>query len=294
MRSQIILTALLTLSLIQCEQTPTTLDEEPYIAGSGETPFSVAISAFEFDYPSQQFYFSVSATSPSNDLVITAELLVDDQVLTYMTLNDSGRLGDIQVNDDSFDANWTLPDSLAELFESLWVLNISASSDAETKTTTKSLQPVRPAAPTISAVTHLDTLTLATADLVLDTLRLTVSHPLGLDEIKDVSMMSLKPDGEYANNGQPIPLYDDGGSVVFFTFGGIDFTSGDSVANDGVYSLLLALSPNNLSGTYLWTFNARSWLGIAAIPLEDSLLVLPASGMGKLSSNFPEVSGVFK
>ena len=106
--------------------------------------------------------------------------------------------------------------------------------------------------------------------------------------------MSLKPDGEYANNGQPIPLYADGGSVVFFTFGVIDFTSGDSVANDGVYSLLLALSPNNLSGTYLWTFNARSWLGIAAIPLEDSLLVLPASGMGKLSSNFPEVSGVFK
>ena len=294
MRSQIILTALLIFSLIQCEQTPTTLDEKAYTGDSGETPFSASISAFEFDFLSQQFFFSVLATSPATDLTINAELLVSDQVMASMVLNDLGNAGDIQINDQSFDANWRLPDSLASLFDTLWVLNISASSNAETKTLTKSLQPLRPAAPNILHVRHLDTLTLASAALVLDTLRVTVSHAQGLDEIRNVSMMSLKPDGEYANNGQPIPLYDDGGSVVFFTFGGIDFTSGDSVANDGVYSLLLALSPTNLSGTYLWTFNARTWLGIEATPLPDSLIVLPAPNLVKLTPNAPEMLGVFE
>ncbi|NQV49784.1 MAG: hypothetical protein HQ507_04780 [Candidatus Marinimicrobia bacterium] len=294
MRSQIIFTALLIFSLIQCEQTPTTLDEIAYTGDSGETPFSASISAFEFDFLSQQFFFSVLATSPSTDLAINAELLVSGQVMASLVLNDLGNAGDIQINDHSFDANWRLPDSLATLFDTLWVLNISASSNAETKTLTRSLQPLRPAAPNILHVLHLDTLTLASAALVLDTLRVTVSHSQGLDEIRNVSMMSLKPDGEYANNGQPIPLYDDGGDVVFFTFGGIDFTSGDSIANDGVYSLLLALSPTNLSGTYLWTFNARTWLGIEATPLTDSLIVLPAPSLVKLSSNAPEMLGVFE
>jgi len=294
MRSKIILTMLLILSLIQCEQTPTTLDEEPYIAGSGGTSFSVGISAFEIDYLSQQFYFSVTATSPSDDLSISAELFASDQLMASLTLNDSGSFGDIQINDHAFDANWTLPDSLADLFESLWVLNINASSNAETKTVTKSLQPVRPAAPVVSEARHLDTLTLATTGLVLDTLRLTVSHPRGLDEIRDVSMMSLKPNGEYASNGQPIPLLDDGGSVVIFRYFNIDITSGDRVAGDGVYSLVLPLAPGDLTGTYYWTFNARSWLGIQAIPLEDSLIVLPASGLSKLSFNAPEMLGVFQ
>ena len=156
------------------------------------------------------------------------------------------------------------------------------------------MQPERPEPPVISNPMHLDTLTLLSDAMVLDTLRLTLEHPAGLDEIRDVSMMSLKPNGEYANGGQPIPLYDDGGTTVFYSFGGVDFTSGDSLANDGIYSLLLALTPTNLSGTYHWTFNSRTWLGIEAEPVLDSIVVLPASSLSKAQTSVSGWSGVFK
>ncbi|MBC8377243.1 MAG: hypothetical protein H8E26_14455 [FCB group bacterium] len=293
MRSKIIITVILIASLIQCDQSPTTLDEEPYLGDSGETTFSMEISRFEFDYLSQQFFFSVEVTSPLAIEEVVYNLGIFGS--SYLLLNDLGQGDDILIGDGRYDGGWILPDSMSTYVDSLWTLEVIVRDDASNSLAKfKTLQPERPAPPVIGAASHLDTLTLLASGLVLDTLTLEVSHPAGLDEIRDVSMMSLKPDGTYANGGQPIPLYDDGGSVIFYSFEGIDFTSGDSLANDGVYSLLLALAPNNLSGVYHWTFNSRSWLGIEAIPVLDSIVVLPAGSLSPSHSQDVELSGVFK
>ena len=274
---QIMLSIVTILLLITCDQTPTTLDEEPYSNNTQATTFSVELTTLEFDFQSQTFFFSAAIASPNEIQSVQAGMIVNeiDQIASF-ALNDAGLEGDILINDGSYDANFRLPDSLAFDDNKNWQVSVTVVSDAETKSASQSIELERPAAPIISNVSHLDTLTLLPDALVLDTLSMTVTHPKGLDEIRDVSMMSLKPDGTYANNGQPIPLYDDGGSVVFFTFGGIDFSSGDKIAGDGIYSLLLALSPGNLSGTYYWTFNSRTWLGIEAESVADSLVVLPA------------------
>ncbi len=292
---QIILFIISVLLLINCDQVPTTLDEEPYIQGTEVNTFSVAVTAFEFDYLSQEFFISVAISSPEEISTSEAHLYLPQTInVASLSLNDDGLQGDIQVNDGSYDANWILPDSLSSYIDSLWTLEVSVSSGADLKQITQTLQPERPAPPLILSASHLDTLTLSIDGLVLDTLEVELTHPKGLDEIRDVSMMSLKPDGNYANNGQPIPLYDDGSSEVFFTFDSVDFTSGDRIANDGIYSLLLALTPTNLSGTYYWTFNARTWLGIAAEPLEDSLVVLPPPGLIKSAPNTNSMLGVFQ
>ena len=283
------------LMLAACDQVPTTLDEEPYLGYSGETTLSIRINGFEFDYLSQQFFFSVQVTSPREIVEVAYILGVSGSSFSPVFLNDLGQYDDILVGDSRYDGIWTLPDSMATYVDSLWTLEAFVRDiDSNLLHDTKSIQPLRPSPPVMGAASHLDTLMLLTDGLVLDTLTIEVNHPQGLDEIRDVSMMSLKPDGSYANEGQPIPLYDDGGSVVFYSFGGIDFTSGDSLANDGIYSLLLALAPNNLSGVYHWTFNSRSWLGIEAIPVLDSIIVLPAGSLSTGHGKDAVLSGVFK
>ena len=287
--------ALAVLMIAACDQAPTTLDVEPYLGDAGESTFSIEINDFEFDYLSQQFFFSVEVSSPNEIAEVTYNLGVNSSPFAPVLLNDLGQGDDILIGDGRYDRTWTLPDSMSTYIDSLWKLEVMVLDNASNDLyETQTLQPVRPLPPIIGAASHLDTLTLLADGLVLDTLTLEVSHSHGLDEIRDVSMMSLKPDGTFANGGQPIPLYDDGGSVVFYTFAGIDFTSGDSLANDGVYSLLLALAPNNLSGVYQWIFNSRSWLGIDAIPVLDSIVVLPAGSLSRGLVKDADLSGVFK
>ncbi len=293
MRSQIILILVLIGSLIQCDQTPTTFDKEPYIKGSDDIAFSMTISQFDFDFLSQEFFFSVTVSSPVeiSEVVYNLDLLGSD----FLALNDLGQDRDILIGDGHYDGSWRLPDSMSTYVDSMWTLEVILhTEDLDSLREIVTLKPMRPAPPTIGTASHADTLTLLTDNLVLDTLTLQISHPAGLDEIRSVSMMSLKPDGNYANEGEPIPLYDDGGSVVFYTFSGIDFTSGDTLANDGIYSLLLALAPNNLSGTYHWTFNAKTWLGMEATPLIDSVVVLPAESLSRAHiQESTEGNGVF-
>ncbi len=295
MRAFQLISALLLLQfLTACDQAPTTLDEEPFLETSSDLPLSLEINHFEFDFLSRQFFFSIQAKSSDEIQQVGVFISAPDFPRQWILLNDQGTEGDILIHDGSYDGNWLLPDSLPSYQDSLWTLEALVQDLQTELSEIQTLQPQRPAPPQILSAAHQDTLTLSATNLVLDTLVVEVSHPAGLDEIRDVTLMSLKPDGNYANSGQPIPLYDDGGQVVFLTYNGIDLTSGDKVAGDGIYSLLLVLSPTNLSGTYHWTINARTWLGIEAEPFIDSLVVLPAPGLVLPSRDLFNSKGVFQ
>ncbi|MCF6238395.1 MAG: hypothetical protein L3J79_06240 [Candidatus Marinimicrobia bacterium] len=282
------------LLLVMCDQTPTTFDEEPFLDDPVDGSFGVEITAFEFDFPTQEFFFSVAVISPPEGFNIQAQLLTSQTESSIIALNDLGLEGDIQTQDGSYDGNWTLPDSIAALMDSLWTLMVTT--DPGPEAAIQNIQPERPAPPVIREISHQDTLTLLTDALVLDTLRVTVTHPKGLDEIRSVSLMSLKPDGSYANLGNPITLYDDGGAELsaYWETWDIMLTSGDEVAGDGIYSLVLPLEPAAQNGTYYWTFNSQSWLGVEAEAMEDSLLVLPAPGLLKSDQGLRSQTGVFQ
>ena len=72
---------------------------------------------------------------------------------------------------------------------------------------------------------------------------LEVMDPQGLADVDSVHFTSRKPDSTWANNGLPIPLFDDG-------------TFGDVVPGDGVYSFRAIFDPTAQKGDYVWTFAA--------------------------------------
>ncbi|NQV14722.1 hypothetical protein HQ531_04625 [bacterium] len=293
MRSKIILFTLSLLLFLGCDQSPTTLDEEPFLEGVEDLELYVEITAFQFDYLAQEFFFSVASVSPEPSLEVTARLEAGSTLMASLVLNDEGIGDDIQINDNSFDGNWILPDST--LFDSLWTLNVQVVSNGLLKSDIESFQPIKPSPPILLEVIRPDSLQLIAGSLVLDTLVIIVSHSQGFDEIRDVSMRTLRPDGSWANDSIPIPLHDDGGSKVIFTYGDTDYYSGDEVVGDGIYSLQFGLLSNQLDGTYYWTFNARSWLGIDAEPIEDSTVVLPVPGsLMKASSQISPMPRVFQ
>lgn len=295
MRMQLILITFMVITLVQCDQTPSSLDEEPFFPGSETPSYTLSIDVFEFDYLSQEFFFSATITSPLELDQVTATLSTSSRSAVTISLNDEGQEGDILIGDDRYDGSWKLSESDSSYIDSLWTLDIRVADLASNELqASQNLQPKRPAAPELGRPNHLDTLVLVANDLTLDTLTVEVTHPNGLDEIRDVTLVSMKPDGTLANGGQPIPLYDDGGSEVFLSFNGVDFTSGDSLANDGVYSLLLILTPDNLTGVYHWTFHSRSWQGVDAEPVIDSVTVLPAGSLADRDDELNAVRGVFQ
>ena len=267
------------LLLAGCEQVPTSMDEEPYVEGSVTTKFELSVESFDFDYFTKSFFAATKASSPHDDLLVTAQLFVGDSLVETVSLNDAGTGGDIQAGDGSFDMNWVLPEALLNKLSSSWKLEVTAQSNGENKTDSDALIPIIPQAPVIESVRHQDTLYLPSSGLVFDTIRVEVSHVDGLDEIRDVSFKSLKPNGQYASGGNPIPLLDDGGALVLYEYFGIKITSGDSLANDGIFSLTVPLSASDLAGKYTWTFTSRSWEGLTSEVFEDSLHVLSGPGV---------------
>ena len=115
--------------------------------------------------------------------------------------------------------------------------------------------------PKIDSLIVPDTLTLPVSDFAFDTLRVMVSDPDGLDDIKWVAYKSLKPDGTYANNGNYIYLYDDGGEVILYESDLITLTSGDAVKDDGTYAYVIFYDNSTPTGMYVWTFQAQDWGG---------------------------------
>jgi hypothetical protein len=79
-------------------------------------------------------------------------------------------------------------------------------------------------------------------------LRATVNDSDGLGDIASVFYFSRRPDGQLANQGNPIQMYDDGGVNPF---------SGDERAGDGIYSFRAQVPPTSLLGTFTYTFYAR-------------------------------------
>jgi len=73
-----------------------------------------------------------------------------------------------------------------------------------------------------------------------------VDDPQGLDDIERVYFNVTKPDGE-PSGGNPFRMYDDGDTVE----------NGDEIAGDGIFTILIVISPSNDAGTYQFDFYAE-------------------------------------
>ncbi len=285
----ILLSALL---LVSCDTVPTTLDEERYQPSIDTEEVEFDLNVFDFDFLTREVFVSIGTSGLHPDTMITVNFSRGPAFTdTLLILTDDGQAGDILVADGNYDKGFALPDTFNADIDTVWTIDVLVSGE---DSKSYEYEPEIPAAPVLVSIVHPDTLYRPASGLNIDTLFIEVSHPGGLDEVKDVSMMSLKPSGEYANNGQPIFLFDDGSSTVFFEIGEYVLTSGDHIANDGVYATLLPLDPGAEIGAYTWTFSARTWMGTTAEVVVDTVYVLQQPGALLLGPELSAAVGVFK
>ncbi|MHB1051239.1 MAG: hypothetical protein ACYC09_14260 [Bacteroidota bacterium] len=117
--------------------------------------------------------------------------------------------------------------------------------------------------PLLSGLSAPDTVIVPTgSDINFVKVSITAADSQGLNDIVSVSLKSLRPDSSVAGL---FPLYDDGGTTVRPTF---NISSGDSIANDGRYTLVIPIfssTQNNTFRDFIFTATDRSNALSAAI-----------------------------
>jgi len=100
----------------------------------------------------------------------------------------------------------------------------------------------------------------------IDSIFVSVFDPYGLEDIRNCYLMLKKPDGSFANNGQPIYLKDDGIKNEE------NISIWDNKPNDGIYSRLITIGYENPLGKYYGVFYLYDWGGLSSTHM-DSLVV---------------------
>ena len=100
----------------------------------------------------------------------------------------------------------------------------------------------------------------------IDSIFVNVFDPNGLDDIRSCYLIFQKPDGSYANNGDPIYLFDDGNKSDD------NISIWDRAANDGIFSRLITIGYENPLGKYYANFYVNDWSGLFT-SLIDSVIV---------------------
>ena len=243
---------------------------------SASTPDSeLQVGELQFIYlqNDQILYFAIDvATSHRNSPLATAALnwFGTDTTNTpdYLLLNDDGISGDIIKNDYLY--------SLKEPNDSLTLMNPISPSDTgrvyvEFQATygNGSSFMVQDSfylgniIPIIVSISASDTILLPdSGGVIFELVTASVHDANGLDDIRGAGFVSYHVEGDsFLNEGNIINLYDDGSEVIIYE---PNFTSGDVVANDGMYSFRIPVfGPGNpdpalktKTGTFDWIFEA--------------------------------------
>jgi hypothetical protein len=224
-----------------------------------------------FDDRDNTFYVAITVTLPdasTPDTVWTemylesgtlANLLGTDTLMAAVGLADSGLYGDILPSDDIYAREFDTPLPAGTDGSVRFVYHALVAGDTSTVTDILRLENLRPV---ILSVTASDTLSLPPPPqgeiiyYTLDELHAEVSDPDGLGDIREVSFTTLKPDSTFGNQGQPIPMRDNG-----------EAEWGDDIDGDGIYSVIIQLQAEDnqgdptLTGAYVYRFIARDYSG---------------------------------
>ncbi len=124
--------------------------------------------------------------------------------------------------------------------------------------------------PMLDSVSAPDSVMIDSTQAILFSLYATASDSDGLNDIKEVYFDTFKPNGN-PSSGNPFLMYDDGGASG-------SPADGDSVANDGVYTLTIQLPPliaptPPALGDYTFKFYAMDRSGAVSNPVSHIIRV---------------------
>lgn len=199
------------------------------------------------------FYLSVKASDPdSTDYIKKVTYQILEPTLTEVAEN--GELNDLGVSGDSLAGDGIYSYKTTTAFANWkfgnYHLMIQAF-DSHNKAS-ENIYQILPwakkkigVAPQILSVSAPDTVQLPDTGSKSFVLTARVADQDNNKDIKEVTFDTFKPDGT-ASSGNPFKMYDDG-------------TSGDAVAGDYIYSLLIYISSQNSPGNYRFEFQAKDY-----------------------------------
>lgn len=185
-----------------------------------------------------------------NDDGLNGDILSFDDIYSIKTLNDSSSLNNYLRASDSGMVYYSF---LAE-----WGTSTATYSDSST---------LGNLMPSILSITFPDTMVRPNEQNLyhIDSIFVLTYDPNGLDDIQSCYLLFKKPDGSYANNGDPIMLYDDG---IKYPEDTDNPSVWDLSLNDGIYSRLITIGSDNPLGTYEATFWVKDWDGLFSYQTE--------------------------
>lgn len=259
----------------------------PPVASEDEEVDPISNVIFSYLQEDEQVFISASIKDPFNGDSLVSVALVwygtggFEQTEDIVPLVDNGNFGDILSSDGVYSRKlsstgsdgYFLNQPLTYEDSGKVYLTIRAQYEVQGEVSVSDSFHLGNINPEILFITVPDTIEVPASDLNYDTLMVSVADANGLDDISWVGYRSLKPDSGYANNGNFIYLYDDGGDSVIYDDGMITITSGDSAEGDGIYSYVLVVYPNVVTGTYHWTFQASDLNGAMSDTVHQKVIV---------------------
>ncbi|MFQ5823712.1 MAG: choice-of-anchor X domain-containing protein [bacterium] len=181
------------------------------------------------------------------------------------TLFDNGDSGDETSDDGVYSATLS-----SELFKqaSDYFIRFQAEDKAGNKSRAEVVSIrgifIRPRAPVISNLVAPDTVKINPTQVTKILMTIDVMDPQGLSDIDFVRFRSFKPDSTEAENS-PFELSDNGDTDV----------TGDEVAGDGTYSIIINLpSENVIPGDFKFIFQAKDKSNLLSNTIEHILTVI--------------------
>lgn len=246
------------------------------------TPAGDPVEEIEFSYlqDTNQLYFAVALQPdyfPSRLDSVLIRWTGTDSLRTpdVIALNDSGLTGDILPGDNRYSrkvsnstpylANVISSTDTGRVYFQVRLVFRTATDQRNESRYLGNLRPV------ILRVTGPDTAVRPSSGFDLYLITCQVHDANGLDDIRWVGFRSYHTGlDSFMNGGNPIYLYDDGGSQVLYE---PNITSGDSVARDGIYSFQVALGTAATTGTYHWIFEAVDLGGEKSRPVTKQVVI---------------------
>jgi hypothetical protein len=232
----------------------------------------LTITQFTFHQDVNQLYFGVFVEKESMGVELDSVKInwygsSQSASPDLLTLFDDGTHGDILLNDGMYGLK--IPNdssSIANVIgndSGLVFLDFIAYYGAETILLPDTFR-VGNIIPRIISITALDTIVRSSdATVSLHLISAEVFDVDGIESIKWAGFTSYHVDGDsMTNNGNYLFLYDDGSTNILYP---PDFTSGDLVAGDGIYSFRIPVYGSGFSdpnfqtktGTFIWRFIAQ-------------------------------------
>jgi hypothetical protein len=112
--------------------------------------------------------------------------------------------------------------------------------------------------PALSELSAPETVSRSSGQPIVLTVR--ADDPQGITDVRSVFFNTTKPDGQ-PSSGNPFAMFDDG-------------SSGDAAAGDGIYTVTISITPQNMTGDYRFDFFAEDLAGLLSQALTHYITVV--------------------